>query len=600
MKNKKEALKIIGTIVFTLAICIFICFYHPAHFIHPDFDYIDLSTHNFNDTNTFFICNVLNIQDASPDNVHNITIKIPHDTKDLAFILPQIFTEFRFYINGSLVYEQTSDENDTIAYPQTNQITYRTDTNMLILQFEVESFDNTTPNPYTNPIPLRAFAIATPDALYHYEAQKDIVNYLIITFFLISFIFHLMVFVYRPQKIAHLYFSILTFSILIGFVFNNAKLSLFLLSDIPLTAGLRCVLVASATKIITILFYVKSQFKLYYSSLPYHIILYITGIVLIITMLAPVNILLYCFPAFHILSLICIIWAIYVTMRTYIHKQSDFFYYNYIGFLLLFIGFFSETILLLFQANITSLLPYSMILFIILQTLALTHQYQLTLDNVRNISVGLKNSIYELQNNKSTYISSHIKPNFLYETLESINRYNGKNLEKTDRLIQALASYLRQSLDFSVQPQEYSLHAEIKNCKAFAYLIKEQHPEIRIEFHIDEHLPEITLPQSSILALMENSVLYAFGATLQPRIDIYITADENEVKIQINDNGIGMSEEKIHLVLNYPNEHLSIGLYHINQYLIDQTKHGLLITCPSKKGTHIAFTLPIVQENQHA
>jgi sensor histidine kinase YesM len=123
----------------------------------------------------------------------------------------------------------------------------------------------------------------------------------------------------------------------------------------------------------------------------------------------------------------------------------------------------------------------------------------------------------------------------------------------------------------------------------------EQHPEIKINFDIEEDLPNVIVPQLCILALVDNSVTYAFDAVLQPRVKvtIYQDIDDNMIHISVIDNGNGMSLEDAKVALVIPNKHLSIGLYHINQQLLDMGGTGLNINTGHRKGTQISFAVGI-------
>ena len=133
-------------------------------------------------------------------------------------------------------------------------------------------------------------------------------------------------------------------------------------------------------------------------------------------------------------------------------------------------------------------------------------------------------------------ISPHFTFNVINAIMPALNEYKG--LEQPFRLlIQMLRSNLRASEKISV-----SLDEEINLVKNYLQLsMISNHERIHISWDVDEDVPvDFIIPSMSIQIPVENAVKYAFTDEIkQPQIKILITSENEEVRITVEDNGVG-------------------------------------------------------------
>jgi len=141
-------------------------------------------------------------------------------------------------------------------------------------------------------------------------------------------------------------------------------------------------------------------------------------------------------------------------------------------------------------------------------------------------------------------LKMQLHPHFLFNTLNSISSYLRIDVEIADEMIGRLGDFLRLTLQ-NPGKQEIVLEKELEFLKL--YLGIEQlrfQDRLRLEFEIDPDALSVLVPNLILQPLVENAVRH--GVAAQPGVgEIRITANrvESELRIQIQDNGAGFSQQ---------------------------------------------------------
>ena len=140
-------------------------------------------------------------------------------------------------------------------------------------------------------------------------------------------------------------------------------------------------------------------------------------------------------------------------------------------------------------------------------------------------------------------ISPHFTFNVLNAIMPAIGEY--KMLEQPFRLlVHMLRSNLRASEKISV-----SLDEEIRLVKNYLQLYQLSHPErMHVNWEVADNVPtDFPIPSMSIQIPVENAVKYAFSDEIgSPLINIIIFVENEDVRIIVEDNGIGFRlDEKL-------------------------------------------------------
>lgn len=221
--------------------------------------------------------------------------------------------------------------------------------------------------------------------------------------------------------------------------------------------------------------------------------------------------------------------------------------------------------------------------------------------NQLNTSIeNIKESEKQKRVAELSFLQAQINPHFLYNTLSGIRFLisMGKN-EEAEEMLYRFTKLLRAILPKA--SEMITLGDEIENIKNYGELQQMRYPNsFEIEYHIEERVLDFKIPSFILQPILENAILYSmekennFGY-------IKVTAfEENEhIKIIIEDNGIGMSKDKLITVLNKGVSINSVGVTNVHEriQLNYGMKYGLRIESEEGKGTKVIFILPNLRED---
>ncbi|MZQ82246.1 sensor histidine kinase [Paenibacillus sp. 5J-6] len=195
-----------------------------------------------------------------------------------------------------------------------------------------------------------------------------------------------------------------------------------------------------------------------------------------------------------------------------------------------------------------------------------------------------------------------INPHFLMNTLDTVHwlaLMNGQ--DEIDRLVSSLNKLLHYNL--GKLGEASTINEEIEALKQYLTLQQIRYDfKFDVQMHVDEEVWSMPVPRFILQPLVENSLYHGLSDDGYIRVDVSLT---NAILISIQDNGSGMSEEKIHNLLNNPEMEnkkvgMGIGLNYVKRMLESQygDKAELRIQSVIGKGTTIFVTIPILEGNR--
>lgn len=195
-------------------------------------------------------------------------------------------------------------------------------------------------------------------------------------------------------------------------------------------------------------------------------------------------------------------------------------------------------------------------------------------------------------------LQSQINPHFLYNSLESIRMKAISNGDKeSGKMLYNLAVLYRNM----VKGKTYiPIKQELYHCKLYLELFKFRYLD-KFDYFIEvpEELEGKEIIKFSLQPIIENFIIHGIDMDREDNY-ILITAEQRDqdIIIHIEDNGTGISEDKIQ-ELNTRMENLehsdSIGLLNVHERISYAygDKYGLLVEGRNKGGTIISITIPI-------
>ena len=196
-------------------------------------------------------------------------------------------------------------------------------------------------------------------------------------------------------------------------------------------------------------------------------------------------------------------------------------------------------------------------------------------------------------------LQSQINPHYLYNALDSIS---WMALENGVRDIADAASALADNFRYNAKSSEViiSLQNEIEFIRNYVKL-QEKCRKCEFTFKVDvpEEFLNVKIQKFMIQPLVENAILHGLGrGNRKMNIKISVVSANDELKILIEDDGIGFEAEKLNRYLNGDNSVFAtekIGIINIQKRLQKKygKKAGLLYKSNEQGGLTAVITLPL-------
>ncbi|MDB0438301.1 sensor histidine kinase [Clostridioides difficile] len=187
-------------------------------------------------------------------------------------------------------------------------------------------------------------------------------------------------------------------------------------------------------------------------------------------------------------------------------------------------------------------------------------------------------------------LQRQINPHFLFNSLNTIASFIRFNPDKARELIINLSTYLRYNLEYS--DNLIDINKEIEQVKSFVEIEKARFGDLlTIIYDIDD--VNIKIPSLIIQPIVENAIIHGIlesgrAGVVKISIKKLQHSLENTVRISIEDDGIGISEEVINNVYQDNMPENKIGLYNVHLRLKLMYGSGLNMR-RTDKGTLIMF-----------
>ena len=199
----------------------------------------------------------------------------------------------------------------------------------------------------------------------------------------------------------------------------------------------------------------------------------------------------------------------------------------------------------------------------------LKRAYNNLLNSIRELLERTKEEEKIIRKNELDLILEQINPHFLYNTLDVIS---GLTLigdqDKSFQMTQALGRFYRNSLNSGCQV--ITVREELDIIKSYMTIINIRYDnEISIEYEVDESLLDILMLKLILQPLVENAVHHGMRQKEgkgELRISVQALNDRL-MEVSVRDNGVGISEDKIRLILEgeYKTSKSGFGLHSVKQ-----------------------------------
>jgi len=194
-------------------------------------------------------------------------------------------------------------------------------------------------------------------------------------------------------------------------------------------------------------------------------------------------------------------------------------------------------------------------------------------------------------------LQAQIKPHFLFNALNTIISFIRINPESAHKLLLEFSNYLRKGFSFKDDEELIDFTQELSHIRSYLVIEEARFAErLIVVYDIDEGI-KCKIPPLILEPIVENAVKHGLlskeeGGTL------LISAKETEegLSFVVEDNGVGMSEEKLKAVLSGNHKAGGIGVGNVNSRLMKLYGRKLQILSVPNYGTKVTVNIPYLME----
>lgn len=202
--------------------------------------------------------------------------------------------------------------------------------------------------------------------------------------------------------------------------------------------------------------------------------------------------------------------------------------------------------------------------------------------------------------NEFKLLQSQVKPHFLYNTLETIISFIKLDLkENAVTTTKALAGFYRISL--SKGNDIITIEDEVQLSNSYLSIQRLRYTEyMDYSFEFDEEILKYRIPKLTLQPLIENAIYHGLKEKSDKGyLSIKGYRNQNDVIIEIFDDGVGMSEDKIDKLLKNTvmnNKSVDFGVSSVNMRLkfLYGEQYGLNIESKLGEYTKVIIRIPVI------
>ena len=235
------------------------------------------------------------------------------------------------------------------------------------------------------------------------------------------------------------------------------------------------------------------------------------------------------------------------------------------------------------------------------ETKALSTSLNSMIDKINELLSQVTTEQIRLRKAEFELLQSQINPHFLYNTLDAIVwlAESGEK-EKVVSTVSSLSNFFRASLN---QGKDIvTIKEDIGHVRSYLEIQQVRYQDI-LDYEIDvpEEVYPYLIPKITIQPLVENALYHGIkNKRGKGKISITGKMCEDCAYIYVTDNGLGITEERLAVVLNNINnrsesEKTTYGLYNVNERIrLDfGEEYGINIDSEYGKGTTVSVKLPL-------
>ncbi len=192
-----------------------------------------------------------------------------------------------------------------------------------------------------------------------------------------------------------------------------------------------------------------------------------------------------------------------------------------------------------------------------------------------------------------SFLQAQIKPHFLYNALNAIANVCEKDGGKAGKLIIDLAVYLRGSLEFNHLDKMTNIEKELEFVDTYFNIEQARFGDkIKLIKEV-QSAPHLQIPVLILQPLVENAIRHGISKKQgKGTVNLRIVQKNGEICVEIQDDGVGIGEKKLEMILTDERPDQGVGLQNIHNRLQRLYGRGLEIISEEGIGTRVIFIIP--------
>lgn len=229
--------------------------------------------------------------------------------------------------------------------------------------------------------------------------------------------------------------------------------------------------------------------------------------------------------------------------------------------------------------------------------------YNYMTDEINHLLLEQERAAKEMRLSEFKALQAQINPHFLYNSLDMINWLTqcGRK-EEASKAVQALSRFYK--LTLSKKDAVGPLEMELEHVSLYVQLQNMRYNDaVELLIDIPPDMMEYTLPRLTFQPIVENAIQHGIAVKPEKKGTIVITGwrEEDDLQFLISDDGVGMDEEQIALILSgqgSSEKGSNIGVYntHRRLQLLFGAEYGLHYESSEGSGTEVTVRIKMKKE----
>lgn len=237
----------------------------------------------------------------------------------------------------------------------------------------------------------------------------------------------------------------------------------------------------------------------------------------------------------------------------------------------------------------------------------LYHSFISMVEELNRLMEGIRISEKEKREAELTALQAQIRPHFLYNSLNTIKylaKMNGvPNIEEVSgSLIELMRGVLGHSNEY------VTVREELDYVRSYISIVKYKYMQpIPVHEEIEDDLLECRVPKLMLQPIVENAIIHGIGPLEEGGlVTIRVYKEHQNLKIEVTDNGKGMTREQMDLLLDSPikgetpSRFSGMGVRNVHERIVHQygEAYGVKLYSELTLYTKVVITFPDLRDKE--